>query len=445
MLSNDLPRELNGIAISGILAKLRHHMQLYGYKLLQLPVIDEADLFLVKAGDQIINTMFTFERQNKQFALRPEFTASAAHHFVKMENYAVARWQFAGSIFDDKFSNYEELGVGAELIGIRGSLADAEIIAMAAHGLEAIGIDNWKLTIGHIGLLRQILSHFQLDSRLQRYLLHHLSALRDSQKGVQWLIEQFDQQYTKARENLPTRITYSDQVSAMGGRTYDDIMARVSLKEKRASDRENFVTAVQFMYTWSQIEGFSTSTLERLRNIIPASDLASADLIQQWIALMSLVEAHGISPSRVTLDPLLIRDWEYYTGFVFEIYIDDVHVGGGGRYDELVRLVGAKREVPSVGFTYYGNRLLGQLNHEFFQETPCLILKTAENNITACIKWAAILRSKGLAVKINPEQEWISDNQQWAVVDSEDHLQLNERTFTTGDIDQLLNFLSKSV
>src|SRR5436309_10104975 len=99
-------------------------MRLYGYELIDVPIIDSADLFLVKAGDQKINSLFTFDRQGKQLALRPEFTASAADYFAKTRSTTVARWQFAGSVFEDKphelSSEFEQLGIGAELIGLGG-------------------------------------------------------------------------------------------------------------------------------------------------------------------------------------------------------------------------------------------------------------------------------------------------------------------------------------
>ena len=46
--------------------------------------------------------------------------------------------------------------------------------------------------------------------------------------------------------------------------------------------------------------------------------------------------------------PLLVRDFEYYTGPVFHFYANGVKVGGGGRYDGLVGLVG-DTDVPASG------------------------------------------------------------------------------------------------
>jgi len=49
---------------------------------------------------------------------------------------------------------------------------------------------------------------------------------------------------------------------------------------------------------------------------------------------------------------------EYYTGLVFDIYVDGVgaEIGGGGRYDHLIGRFG--HEVPSTGFAFDLDRLL---------------------------------------------------------------------------------------
>src|SRR5437899_10830144 len=58
------------------------------------------------------------------------------------------------------------------------------------------------------------------------------------------------------------------------------------------------------------------------------------------------------------LDMGEIRRMEYYTGLVFDIYVDGVgaEIGGGGRYDHLIGRFG--REVPSTGVAFDVDRLL---------------------------------------------------------------------------------------
>ena len=61
--------------LTSFVNQVHQHMSRYGYQHAQVPAIAPADLFLAKAGDQIIMNLFTFDRFGQQLALRPEFTA----------------------------------------------------------------------------------------------------------------------------------------------------------------------------------------------------------------------------------------------------------------------------------------------------------------------------------------------------------------------------------
>ena len=43
------------------------------------------------------------------------------------------------------------------------------------------------------------------------------------------------------------------------------------------------------------------------------------------------------------------RDIEYYTGIVFEIFSDKKEIARGGRYDDLLKSLGATKNIPAVG------------------------------------------------------------------------------------------------
>jgi histidyl-tRNA synthetase len=394
-------------------------MRLFGYKLIELPIIDVADLFLVKAGDQIISSLFTFERQGKQYALRPEFTASAANYFAKTGGTAVARWQFAGSVFEDNLAdpntNSEHFGIGAELIGLNGSLADAEIIAMAASGLEKLNISDYHITIGHIGLIRELLKQFSLDSRTERFLLHQIGSITEPQKGKQWVYEQFLAQLVSIKAqatetNIEERIDYAvvqelnapvilSDLPMMGGRTQADIARRLKMKHQRYVDKDNVLAAIEFLHQWCQIAEAPEETFRQISRLT-AGNTNAEHLLQRWRETSSLLDAHGILLSNVTIKPSLARSWEYYTGIVFELHQKDLHLGGGGRYDELVRLIGGDSDVPSVGFAYYGDRLIDLLSPESHQQI--LTLLSHENDMAEAAKWANKIRGSGISVQIAP-------------------------------------------
>ena len=417
--------ELTGQRTTHILAILNKHMQLYGYKLVDLPIIDAADLFLVKAGDQIINSLFTFERQGRQFALRPEFTASAADYYTNTEGDPIVRWQFAGSVFEDKShesnSNHQQLGIGAELIGLGGSLADAEIIAMSAIGLDKVGITDTHITIGHIGLLRAILEHFNLDIRTQRFLLHNIPSLSDPEKGKQWVFDQFINQLSSVKyQSVPTIGAYTagilepDESNAngsftMGGRSQEDIMRRLLLKQQRLADRNNVSIALDYLDKWCQVSDTPEKTFTYLTTLV-SGNIEAERLLTDWRDTISLLNANQISTSRITIKPNLARSWDYYTGTVFELHSNAVHLGGGGRYDDLAQLIGSKVGTPAVGFTYYGDRLISALSDTPIALEPLITITSNNDDMVSATKWANQIRNCGFSVQILPQASRSSPN-----------------------------------
>jgi histidyl-tRNA synthetase len=94
---------------------------------------------------------------------------------------------------------------------------------------------------------------------------------------------------------------------------------------------------------------------ERMAQLIAGAPRISEDLCEACAAHFDQVQAHlaavGVSP---TLDPTLVRGLDYYTRTAFEIYRPGVEgqqqaLGGGGRYDGLVELLGGP-PTPGIGF-----------------------------------------------------------------------------------------------
>ncbi len=106
---------LSSQAIRRLTDSLQYELSLYGYEVIETPMIEPADLFLTRAGDQLITRLFTFERYGQQLALRPEFTAAAAHRYTQSHTHEVARWQFCGPVFEDNPGRreYQLLSMGA--------------------------------------------------------------------------------------------------------------------------------------------------------------------------------------------------------------------------------------------------------------------------------------------------------------------------------------------
>src|SRR5579859_2413110 len=187
---------------------LQRSMRRFGYIPVETPIVEYVDLFLTKSGDEAINRLFTFEMYGRQLCLRPEFTASAARLYIERYQHEQKpiRWQFAGPIFryesPQRSHSRQFTMLGAELIGPSGVSGDAEMISMAARGLYDVGLKDWTLVIGHVGLVGQLLDRFALDRRTRRLLLGQIENLRRADRGRPYVIEQLEQLYA----NLPSQL-----------------------------------------------------------------------------------------------------------------------------------------------------------------------------------------------------------------------------------------------
>ncbi len=403
---------------------LNQMIALYGYQRVETSTIESADLFLTKAGDQIITRLFTFERYGQQLALRPEFTAAAAYHYAQLNTQEVARWQFSGEIFEDDPNdfrhNYQRLSVGAELIGLAGAVADAEILVLAAQGAAVAQAADWHLIVGHVGLTRQLLNQFGLDARTTRFLLNHVASLKDPQLGKQHVLQQLDKTLLAGEAHelngsdessreldtqrmLDVLLDATQRGMTMGGRSRHDIARRLLQKRQRMADHNQIVAALDFLEQWVQISADTTAAFAQMA--VFSTSIDAQKLLDEWRHTLKLLQVQGVDLSRITIQPALARNWEYYTGMVFELNsAAGLQLAGGGRYDELVSLIaGQQKSVPAVGIAFFVDHLAQVVIQSNTGRHPALTLAYNETNTETAVSWANQLRERGLAVQLTEE------------------------------------------
>jgi len=144
---------------------LRHIAGTFGFREVATPIFEEAELFVLRSGSNILNELYAFrDKGDREIALRPEMTAPAIRMFVNSmsnEPKPIKMFYF-GQCFRyerPQSGRYREFyQFGAELIGNKNPESDAEIIALAASMIEALGLRDYRIRIGHIGVLRQKLA-----------------------------------------------------------------------------------------------------------------------------------------------------------------------------------------------------------------------------------------------------------------------------------------------
>lgn len=406
--------------LNALINQLHDYIELYGYETIETPVIEDANLFLTKAGDQIIRKLFTFERYGHELALRPEFTAAAAYLYAQSQA-DVVRWQFSGSIFEDdpqeNVHHYQRHSVGAELIGMSGPVVDAEIMTMAVGAVQELGLQDWKLIVGHAGLSRRVLRSFDLDPRTERFLIRNLTHLREHglayvmQRLDEWLIGAHSegqihpdwQTHLDTEQLLDVLLTATQRGRAMGGRTRHDIAQRLLQKRRRASERPQIVAALEFLERWSGIQGTQAIAREKIEALLDTDDEVVRSIWNDLQAALDWLDLPEDSPYLI-LQPDLARNWDYYTGIVFELRsANGLLLAGGGRYDELVGLVGNGKAAPAVGLAFYLDALLScELSADEHTKRPHLTI-SASTPAHLLREWTSVLRNNQVIVSIAPE------------------------------------------
>ena len=320
----------------------------FGYEEVVTPTMEYLETLTTSSGKIIEPHLFKmFDRNNRTLALRHEMTTPIARLASSRLNETLPlKLSYLSNIFRFRTNQTgrqcEFYQAGVELIGISNAFADAEIVALAAQALTEAGLDDFKICLGQV----------EFAAGLMENLPHEL------QTQIKSAIERHD---IVSLNNLDIDDTLKKIPTLQGGR---DLL--------------------------TQAQSFADN--ERSRRAI-----------DNLTEIYRLLETYGVA-DKITFDLGLIRDFEYYTGMVFEAYAPGVgySLAGGGRYDNMLADFGESR--PATGFALGIERILDarkfQSVDENIQAKNFYIGYAAGNEVDA-IRRATQLRSEGKSVEIS--------------------------------------------
>ncbi|OCL26736.1 ATP phosphoribosyltransferase regulatory subunit [Orenia metallireducens] len=298
--------------------KLHNLFKGWGYEEIITPTFEFYDI--LSAGTEGLQTkMYNFfDRKGQILALRPEMTASIARvAATKLKDSPLPlRLSYQSNVFrytSPRAGQYREFyQAGVELLGITSPMGDAEVIAMAAKAFEESGLKNFKIDIGDVDYFTGIMKAAKLEEEEQ-------------------------------------------------------IAIRQALSQRNVVELEKLLTETEL--TEKQKEAILS--VQELRGRVEVIEKAK-DLVDNQESLESLInleevyrnlELLGVS-EYICIDLSVVRNFNYYTGIVFEGYTKDLGytICGGGRYDRLVSKFGYS--VPATGFAIGIDRLLLSLEKQ---------------------------------------------------------------------------------
>jgi histidyl-tRNA synthetase len=285
----------------------------WGFSEVKTPTIEYLHLFTA-AGTltpAMLGKVYSFLDwdgwSGQRVVLRPDGTIPLARFYIDhMAGKGPAKLFYVTNIF-----RFEETGAearerwqgGVELIGVASPLADVALISMALEALSRFGVKGVGLRLSHAGVIRSLLAKLRLSLREQARIL--------------------------------------DQI--LDGDS--EALARLRSERPRLS---------RALISLLDLKGESSGVLKEAKATFSQS---FPEIESHMDNLISIVDLLGAMGCRYQIDIASGRGFEYYTGVIFQLFADGGKVGGGGRYDALIPLMGGG-DIPASGFALYFDHLM---------------------------------------------------------------------------------------
>ena len=351
---------------SWLFAWFREVARRFGFEEVDAPIVEHAELFTRKAGEEITEQLFHFVLHDRHLALRPEMTPSIARMVMARAGalrlplrwFAVTQnWRYERTTRGRKREHYQW---NMDVWGEPGVAAEAELLAAVFALLDALGLprDAVRVRLSSRALLEEVLTGGVLRDRPEAFAPLCVVIDKLPKIGADAVVELLTAPDGPVRLELGAA---REVVGALGVRDLAEAARRA-----------------------------------------PAGSAAVADLER----LFELLAAYGLD-DRVEFDASIVRGLAYYTGIVFEAF-DTAGalraVCGGGRYDRLLETLGGPA-IPAVGFGF-GDVVIAELLADrgllpqLRRELDAVVHPFGEAERAAAIRLAGRLRAEGQAVEL---------------------------------------------
>ncbi|CDQ19253.1 ATP phosphoribosyltransferase regulatory subunit [Halobacillus karajensis] len=291
----------------------------YGYSFMDTPIMEYHET-VGKVSATLDQQLFKLlDQQGHTLVLRPDMTspiARVAASQLKNSEFPL-RLAYEGPVFraqqteGGKPAQFEQ--VGTELIGDHSSYGDAEVIALLVESLQKTGLDDFVITVGHIGYVKAFFT----------------DLLGDDEETIDTLLNNlYRKNYVGYREAVKEVPVQKDKKDAL--------LQLLSLK----GGEEIF---------------------ESSRSL--ARNQACMQAVNELKQLYRLLQEYEVE-RYIHFDLNLISHMDYYTGILFEGYAPNLGalLCNGGRYDTL--LPSFQLSASATGFAVHLERLLEALNEQ---------------------------------------------------------------------------------
>ena len=321
----------------------------YGFAALDTSAFEYADALgkFLPDDDRPNEGVFALEDDDGQWmSLRYDLTAPlaryVAEHYDRLPK-PLRRFQYGPVWRNEKPEpgRYRQfMQIDADTVGAANQAADAEICMMAADCMEALGIErgDYVVRINNRKIMDGLLAAIGLDSEADDFETRRLTILRAMDKYDRLGMDGVGDLLGEGRKDDSGDFTKG---AGLGAAQIDKVAAMVAIQAENRTD-----------------------TLKAMAELVGETESGKAGL-EELVSMSALFTRLGYDADRLKIDPSVVRGLGYYTGPVYEIELtfeaEDESgelarfgsVGGGGRYDDLVkRFKGVEIRQPAFPSAY---------------------------------------------------------------------------------------------
>lgn len=356
---------------TGLQEKVIKVFRSYGFVPIDTPVLEYSEILLRKSNGETEKQVFRFEDNGgRDVALRFDLTVPFARFTAEHKDelyFPFKRYHIAKVWRGEKpqAGRYREfVQCDFDIVGSDSPSSDFEILSLMKASLKEIGVENVTIKVNHRGIFNRFLAKLQVQEKSED-ILRTVDKL--AKVGVDAVVQELTE-ICGSEENAKLILDYIQKKSS-------------------------------FTETLSHIEEMAGG---------------KAEDSERMAKIYSMMQETGIAKS-FELDPSITRGLDYYTGIVYETFLNDLpsigSVCSGGRYDNLAGLY-MKDRVPGVGASIGLDRLIAGLEQLGITEkkgsyVDVEIFNTDDSLCVEYQKLAGLLRAKGYSVEVFPEAKKI--------------------------------------
>ena len=320
-----------------------------GFALSEPDVLLDSEYIIQRSGENFRRSMLTFENEDgKVMCLRPDLTVASCIKFL--EKKSKSQIYYSGKAYrrtNKKGSDLVNDQLGIEILGSKNQLQDDfKIIKTILDSAKNIKSKKIQIKVGDIGLFKRLINSLEMPERWKLRLIRHF-----------WRPKYFEELLNRLEKNSDIEsVTFDtdkkrlyeikkmNQDEIIAGRSIAEILKRF---DKKINDPRSFNEGkkiVKIIRSFLKISCQLSKLDKNLLDFAKQNNL-NKNIFKEFRSIQNLKKLN----QKVRFITNFGREIEYYTGIVFEIFSGKKEIARGGRYDDLLKSLGAKKDIPAVG------------------------------------------------------------------------------------------------